>query len=251
MHTTHHSVVARIRRALPALALGAGAMCTAGTLHAQALVGLVRDDKGTPVAGVEVTLHGANDGASTRARTDSGGMFRITTIPQGLAYVTAEGGGVLPTAELVKVSPRDTLEFVLARAEDDAEGQKKLQQAEERFRKDVAHYERVTDGAKTARVVTAQDIARQSPAVTTDLLRGMVGFRIAGIGTNARVISSAGRCPPAIFVDGAEQLTFRLNEIRPQLIKALLAYDGYAVIPPELRSIRTRTSCGTIAVYTR
>lgn len=248
MHTHRHTRGARFTM-LPRLALGAGvlAMAMAGTLHAQALVGMVRDDKGSPVPDVVVTVHGSN----ASARTDSSGMFRLTALPQGLTYVTAQGGGVLPTAELVKVTPRDTLEFVLARADDDAEGQNKRQQAEERFRKDVATYERVTDGAKTARVITAQDIAHQSPAVTTDLLRGVVGFRIVGFGTTARVISSAGRCPPAIFVDGTEQLVYRLNDIRPQLIKALLAYDGYAVIPPELRSIRTRTSCGTIAIYTR
>ncbi|NJK42792.1 MAG: hypothetical protein HC937_03905 [Aquincola sp.] len=87
--------------------------------------------------------------------------------------------------------------------------------------------------------------------MTTDLFVGLVGFQVSGDGSGARVNSMRDGCEPTIWIDEVERVNFALNEVRPTTIKLLLAWNGYAVIPANLRSTRVDPTCGAISILTR
>ncbi len=240
------STAALILRGAAFLALlcttAAGAVAQGGVL-----TGSVRDDRGTPVAGVQILLRGN----TMRTTTNELGEFRFTGVPVGITYVSARGPGILPVVELLRVTLQDTLEFVLDRAHE-GEDSSVVKAAEKAWARDVARYAAAVAASRTAVAFTARDIAGLQPAVTTDLFRGPVGFRVIGQGSTAVVITNNRNCRPNVFVDGQEQLPrFNVNEIRPRSIKLLLAFNSYAVLPPELRSVRVDQLCGAISILTR
>ena len=238
-----------VRKAAAAVALLFATAASAASAMAQqgVLTGSVRDDRGTPLAGVQIQLRGN----TMRTTTNELGQFRFTGVPVGITYVSARGPGVLPAVELLRVTPEDTLEFVLDRVHENEDSTVAIS-AEKAFESDVKRYAAATAAARTAVAFTKRDIAGIAPAVTTDLFRGPVGFRVIGQGSTAVVITSNRNCQPNIFIDGQEQLPrFNINEIRPRAIKLLLAYNSYAILPPELRSVRVDQLCGAISILTR
>lgn len=233
------------------LLLSSFALCLmAQPLAAQGsiLVGSVRDDRGVPVAGAQILIRGAQ----VRAVTDADGMFRIAGVPLGLTYVAARAPGVLPAVELLRITAADSLAFVLERFRDGDDSVEYVLKAEKAWARDIERYAAATSAARTAFTLTDRDITQLGAAVTTDLFRGPVGFRVVGSGMTAVVVTNSRSCRPNVFIDGQEQLPrFNINEIRPRSIKLLLAFNSQAVLPPQLRSFRVDQLCGAISILTR
>jgi Carboxypeptidase regulatory-like domain len=212
------------------------------------LTGLVKDDRGLPVPGASVAVRGN----AMRTMTDDAGAFRLVGVPVGLTYVSARGPGVLPAVELLRVTPDDTLEFVLERLHPNEDTTRIVRAAERAFERDVARYAAATAAARTAVSFTDRDIAERSPSVTTELFRLAVGFSVVGDGSAAVVVTKGYGCRPNVFVDGQEMVPgFNLNEIRPTTIKLLLAYNSFAILPAALRSLRVDQRCGAVSIITR
>lgn len=233
------------RAAAILLALGT----SVGALHAQGavLTGSVRDNRGLPVAGAEVAVRGN----AIRTRTDESGTFRFTGVPVGLTYVSARAPGVLPAVELLRITPQDSLQFILERIYDGEDSSAFVRSAERAYERDLQRYAAATSAARTAAVVTEREIAERSPALTTDLFRTMIGFQVIGNGVEAVVVTKTAGCRANVFIDGQEQVRYNLNEMRPSAIKVLLAYNSFAALPPTLRSFRVEPRCGTISIITR
>ncbi len=242
----------KLARAVGAVACGvvacgvvASGALVASTARAQGavLVGSVRDDLGQPVVGAQIFVHGN----SATAKTDADGRFRVQGVPYGLTYVAARGPGLLPAVELLRLAPNDSLDFVLDRVNEGTDGAR-IRSVEQSYLRDLKRFAWATDAARTGLALTDRDIAQRAPAVLTDLLRGVNGFKVVGIGYTARVQSSTNRCEPTVFIDDAEQVNLNINDVRPSSLKLLLAFDSYAVLPPALRSLRTNASCGVISM---
>ncbi len=235
--------------------LSRAVMCTLSllalttTLAAQrsALAGSVRDDRGEPVVGARVTVRGIK----TAALTDGAGHFSVADVQLGLTYITIRAPGAYPEVDILTFTAADSLNFTLRMVGERDDSVTAIREAEKEFTRIVQRYARATTSSRSARAFTARDIARRSPAVTTDLFEGVVGFILGGTGSSGQVFSTRDGCAATVFVNETERPNFSLNEIRPSEIKLLLAYNGYAAIPATLRSVRVEPTCGVIAVLTR
>ncbi len=223
---------------------------TAGAARAQGswtLIGFVRDELGQPIEGAEILI----GGMETRGITDVDGRFRIPRVSLGLSYVGARRLGYLPVVDLVRLSPTDTLEFILDRLGQRMDTVKVRARAEAAWERDVRRFAWVTDAARSGTVLTDRDISSRSPIYTSDLFRAKAGFNVLGDGATARVIGSRSRCSPNVFLDGQPVVGFNVNDIIPSSIKLMVTYPGLSALPIELQSLRGNPNCGTIAILTR
>jgi hypothetical protein len=188
-------------------------------------------------------------GNASTAVTDNDGRFRVPGVPFGLTYVAARGPGLLPAIELLRLVPNDSLDFVLDRIDERTDGAR-IRSVEQSFARDLKRFAWAADAARTGLALTDRDIAQRAPSVLTDLLRGVNGFRVTGMGYSARVQSTTNGCPPTLFIDDVEQVNANVNDVRPGSIKLLLAYASFAILPPALRSLRTNVPCGVLSITT-
>ena len=235
-----------VRKLVPVLIVASGQAALfphiAAAQSARGAFGIVRDQIGQGVPGVQIMVKGVK----APVTTDADGRFEVPGL-SSLTYFVARGAGHFPTVELIQPSA-DTVEIRLETLGTRSDTAAVLGEAERELTRASQRYERATRSARTAKAFTNRDIDRRAPAVTTDMLVGVVGFIVAGSGTGARIISGRDGCSPTIFVDEVEKVNFSLNEVRPSAIRLLLAYNGYAVIPAHLRSTRVDPTCGAIAV---
>ena len=235
---------ARLSAHLLQIAVIAALLVPVRPLLAQQLMpGVVRDELGLPIAGAEVVV----GRTAQKIITDADGRFVIAVHP-GVGYVTARAPGTLPTADLLRFSSDDSLDIRLDRISDTTDSAIRSAKAERFLNRIVALYASASASARTGVAFTDRDIARRTPSYTTDLFRELVGFRTVGSGVTASLYSAASKCAPTIMVDGREYLNMRINEIAPSSIKLLVAYNAYAIIPPDLRIFRLDPACGLISV---
>lgn len=211
------------------------------------LIGFVRDDRGQPLADARITVRGNK----AQLVTDAEGRFTALAVQHGLILITAQRAGNFPDVELLNFGPTDTISFVLTQVGSRDDSVTAMRDAEQLYKRLVDRYSRATSASRSAKAFTERDIRRRSPAVTSDLFVGLVGFTVGGGGSGAQVTSVRDGCEPTIWVDEVERVNFALNEVRPTTIKLLLAWNGYAVIPANLRSTRAEPTCGAILILTR
>ena len=243
-----HTVLARSRFYLRSALLIAAILSTATSLRAQtAIRGVVRDELGQPIAGAEVVV----GSSAHKVVTDADGRFVVASVYPGVGYFTARAPGALPTADLLRFSSVDSLDIRLERFSDSTDSVKQHARAEKSLTRVVALYAAASASARTGVAFTARDIAQRSTAYTTDLFREIVGFRIVGEGQSANVYTANGRCAPTIMMNGRERPNMSVNEIAPSSIKLLVAYNAYAVLPPDLRVFRVNPACGLVSVTSK
>ena len=219
---------------------------TAAALQAQpkTLVGSIRDNLGQPLAGAQITVRGVK----TPATVDAEGRFVLNGVPDGLIVVTARSEGLVPVVDLIRHVTTDTLALVLTHLETRDDNAKLLAEAEADAKRIADRYERSVGASRSAKAFTDRDIKLRAPAVTTDLFVGVVGFTVDGTASDAGVWSVRDGCYPTVWVDEIERPHMSLNDIRPSSIKLLLAWNGYAVLPARLRSVRAEPTCGAVLV---
>lgn len=221
---------------------------TAGAAHAQGnwtLIGFVKDDEGNPVENVQILL----GGLETRALTDENGRFYVQGVSLGLNYVAARRIGFLPVADLVRLVPSDTLNFVMEKLGQHMDTVKVKSRAEAAWERDMQRYAWATETARSSNsVITDRDIRERGAIFTTDLLASRAGFNVVGQGGSARVVSSRARCSPTVFLDGQPLTAFNVNDILPSTIKLMVTYPGFSNMPVQLQSMRVNPNCGVISI---
>lgn len=104
--------------------------------------------------------------------------------------------------------------------------------------------------------VTARDIERRHPLLTTDLLFGVPGVRVTSVGSTNRVEIvrtdrlSGRACPPVYYIDGMRLTDINLDEILiPESVAGIEIYRRASEIPVQFNA--PGSACGVIVVWTK
>ena len=204
--------------------------------------GTVLGETGQPLAGVQLRV--LETAAVTR--TDSAGRYALSALPAGTQLLEAKrigyrivqqpvhllrGRGVEAAIRLQRVVSLDSIRIVAQRS---------------RYRE----FERNRKGG-FGRYLTEDDIAKRNPIRVSDLLRMMPGFRIVGVGFDAKVMSSRGSvslsrraCEVNVVIDGMQHQ--EIDFVQPSDIGAMEVYAGSAGAP-----VLYDRYCGLIVIWTK
>lgn len=215
------------------------------------LVGqIVSEVTGEPLAGATVALRRARRGALA----DSAGNF---SIPQALAgddtlevrYVGYEGGSTPITLE-AGVTTRVVL-LLAPNVVRVAELEVQIERGE--FRLGLREFER-RRARGIGEFVTREQIERQNPRETSDVLRRVPGLRVGPSDAGGRTEITLGRdafpCRPAIFVDGLHMARFSVDDVIVPDLGGIEVYTGAGQIPVKYASMAP-SACGAILIWTR
>jgi len=225
--------------ALAALASPARAQRRTGSLE-----GIVRDDGGMPIAGVEVTA--VKQGIV--ARSDSVGRFFLTALASGALDLTFRRLAFEPVVVTIDLAADDTTEVEV-----------KLTVVAQRLTgvvvNDRAPKKRVLEGFEARRrqgigyFITRAQIEKRDPRLLSDMLRMIPGtILIAGDAgrISLRFTRSARNCPPQFFVDGIQASGMGIDDISPSDVEGVEIFAGAAGLPSEYGRMRSTSNCGTV-----
>jgi len=211
---------------------------------------VVSEVTGEPLGGATVALRRARRGALA----DSAGNF---SIPQALAgedtlevrYVGYEGGSTPITLE-----PEVTTRVVLLLAPNVVRVAELVVEIERgEFRLGLREFER-RRAKGIGEFVTREEIERQNPRETSDVLRRIPGLRVGPSNAGGRTEITLGRdafpCRPAIFVDGLHMAHFSVDDIIVPDLGAIEVYTGAGEIPAQYASMAP-SACGAVLIWTR
>jgi hypothetical protein len=222
--------------------------------------GVVTDSSLIPLTGVAVSVLQAG----VAVQTGASGRFRITRLPAGRHILVVRRLGFEALSAAVDLTENDTLRlaftmYPVAVALDTtrvvATGVlDRLAGFDERRKREVG-----------GKYITRQDIERQAPVVTTDLLRRVLGISVVDSMHVPVVISSRGfkisnmkgglvpvQCILPVGVNGfLTDSHFAINSIPPADIFGIEIYDGPASVPPLLNGGGADRYCGLVMIWTR
>lgn len=238
--------------ATAALLLAAGPSVAAAQVAAGArapdargFVGRVTDADGQPVADADIRV----GGVLTIGRSGLDGWFRVPDAPTGLMWFGVRKLGYRPVADLIRLSPGDTVDVVIERIVTELDTVKVQARADAIWEREMRRFDQALDAARFGTVLTADDIERRQPIVTSDLFQALAGFRVLGSGGAATVVGR-GNCRPFIVVDGIPEGALRVNDILPQSIRLLIAFRSFAQLPAQFQFPTANQNCGAIIIYT-
>jgi hypothetical protein len=219
--------------------------------HLGGLAGVVKDDYGKPIPGVEVT---AIKPAVT-THTDSVGHFLLASLPSGPLDLVFRRLSFEPIAVVTDVSADDTtnvevtLTVVAQRLTGTitiahtGENKRVLAAFEARRRQGIGHF------------VTRAQIEARHPLVLSDMLRMVPGAQLIPGENGRQTLRFTGmaraNCPPQFFVDGILAVGFTIDEMPPGDVEGVELYGGAAGVPPEYSRSRGTSNCGSVLIWTR
>ena len=243
------SLSAASARSIAALDSTAAAAAATGTVTqpllsgTATLNGVVLGPGGQPLPGAQVRVRDA----AGAARSDSAGRFTLTNLPAGsqvletrrvgylLSRVPVElrGGRVVrATVALTRIVSLDSIRIVARRS--------RYTEFEQR-RQSAGGFGKFLDQA---------EIEKRNAFETSDLLSMMPGFKVMGVGFDAKVISSRGfnfdgrPCETNVVINGIQHQD--INLVDPSNVGAVEAYPSRAGSPPQYDA-----DCGTILIWTK
>ena len=219
-------------------------------------VGVVEDSvTGRPLHGATVTLLEWN----RQATTDERGWFALDSVPGGQLFVLIRMPGYregVVDLELTVTRPVAVdLGFIsLSRLVTEldpvvVEGDRTSKKLE-----NSGFYERMAAAEGT--FITQEQIEKQNPTVTSEILRRVPGFRVHTDGSVAsgRGIRSTSRpwamCEVNYYIDGVHAEAPDIDVVIPSSIAGIEVYSGSATTPPAFR-IAGNPRCGVVVVWTR
>ncbi len=213
-----------------------------------AIVGVVRDAEGHPVAHADVTAAGLG------TATDSMGTFALGGLPVGLVTLTVRRLGFRaivaqwqvtgePLTLNLTLSPVPlALPAVLVRSRAEPYDSR-LAGFNERRERNVGYF------------ITREQIDRQNTFQLTDALRRIPGVKVVAIpgGLGRTVTLPGARCPPLVMVDGfpASLGRFDLDMIDLTTVEGIEVYPHGSSVPAELMGPYGMESCGVIGIWSR
>ena len=207
------------------------------------VTGTVRGPSGQPLSDAQVRVL---DVAGV-ARTDSLGRFTLSGQPAGTQLLQTRRVGYLLSEIPIELRSGRTVEQVVTLSRIVSLDSIRIIARRSRY----PAFESRAKASGFGRFLNEQQIEDRHAFETSDLLRMMPGFRIAGSGLDARVISSRGAisfrqasCPTNIVIDGMQHQD--INLVSPADIGAIEAYPGSAGAPMQYDA-----ACGVIVIWTK
>ena len=216
--------------------------------------GVVRNEFGRPVAGVEIVLADS----VARTFTDDSGAFVLARALIGRVHFTARRVGYRPVDAMLDLRENENKE-VRIELESIAEALDSVVVKGRRTSARMAEFWNRRELGVGA-FITPEELALRHPSRASDMLRTVAGVRVGGDNMNGRPAISMGRTPVGTsftadcrvnyYVDGSwvPPGTFHLDDIPPLAIEAIEIYRGAAEIPVRFR--QRQTACGLIVVWT-
>jgi outer membrane receptor protein involved in Fe transport len=228
------------------------------TLAAQraTFVGIVRDSAtGVPVSDATVEVLEQ----AIVAVTDSGGRFRLEGVGGGHFTIYVQRLGYFPgIVELEFTATRamtvDLGEMVVSPVATELDPVVVEAEAFNERLQEVGFFGR--RHTETGTFITRDDIVKQNPSTTSELLRRVPGFRVFVDGnvSSARGVPSIShgfsQCGVQYYVDGVHADGSDLNTVLPRAIAGMEIYTGSASIPPIYR-VSGNPKCGVVLIWTR
>jgi Carboxypeptidase regulatory-like domain len=218
-----------------AQARGARAAATTGTID-----GVVSDTSLAPLSDAAVMIVGTE----IRVVTSVNGRFRLVAVPAGQYVLLVRRIGFEATTAKINVAESDTLRvsFTLEPAVASLDPVKVA--AKSLSPKLTEFYERRKVGP--GQFMTQDEIEKQNPVRTTDLLRRFLGMSVSDGGAK----SLRSPCTLTALVDGVTRYS-KFNELpAPKEIAAIEFYAGPSEVPLQYKSMTT-ARCGLIMIWTR
>ena len=208
----------------------------------------VRSVGGIPLDGAQLRIVATDPWLES----DERGLFVVTRVPAGNAWLRVRRIGYRPDSLLIVTSSGKTVDTVMTMervAVDLAPvtvlGRRNSQGPMAGF------YRRQATGS--GRYFTRADIERRAPFNLTDLLRGIPGIRINSRQQTNSVRIRGSRCNPLVWLDGQGLFAtdIDLDVLDPMSFDGVEVYST-ASVPVEFQgNQRASSSCGTILLWTR
>ncbi len=219
-------------------------------------VGVVEDSiTGRPLSGATVTVLNWN----LQTTTDERGWFGIDSVPGGELFVLVRMPGYLEGVvdlELTVTRPVAVDLGFIALSPIATQLDPVVVEGEETSRKlhSAGFYERMAAAEGT--FITREEIEKQNPTVTSEILRRVPGFTVYSDGSVAsgRGIRSTSRpsaiCEVNYYIDGVHAEAPNIDVVIPGSIAGIEVYSGSATTPPAFR-IAGNPRCGVVVIWTR
>jgi hypothetical protein len=240
------------------------ALCSAPAASQQrataSVIGTVVDEAGGAVKGVEVVLLGTRLSALTGER----GEFAFPMIDAGARRLIARRAGFRPDTADVELTEGDTLALWLELKQVSVRLDA-VEVVEEYLSPRLRGFENRRLHNIGGRYVSPADIKAQAPTETSDLLRRILGIRLADSSHVLIPVSNRGsklvrmgtqlvpvQCTMRIGVNGfLTDPSFSMNLISPNDIHGIEIYNGPASIPPEFNRTAVDLYCGIVMIWTK
>lgn len=222
------------------------------------LTGTVVDSiTGNPLQGVSIVLIEMD----LVTATDREGAFRFLGIPSGIHTVHARGVGYEAMAVRFQLNAEAASEVALGRLALAPVDAIELDPIEIEARM-IAEYPQLEGFFRRMQVeqgtfFTEEDIRRENPRNTSDLVRKLPGFNASTTGrvTANRGVSGLssfmGGCEVEFFINGVHANPGTLDAILPEVIVGMEIYSGSSTIPHIYQNSSINARCGVVAVWTR
>ena len=217
-------------------------------LRAQGSVfaGRVLTDSGLPLTGAEVVL------SAKRTSTGAKGEFKLTSIIAGEHPVLVRMPGFAPKVDTIDVADAGEVrrEYRLSRIQATLPEVPVTTTLTDRKLADF--YSRKQFGM--GRFLDSTQFAKSHGTRTSDRLRRLPGLMITrGRFSEAFVVSSRGRCPASVWMDGLNLGTgFDVNMLDPSTILAVEWYSSPAMTPAQFSMVKRGAShCAVLVLWTR
>jgi hypothetical protein len=204
--------------------------------------GVVRGVGGLPLAEAQVRV----TGASGSAVSDTRGRFSLGDLPSGTQVLEVRRLGYLLAQQPVELrSGRTSTQDVRLQRIVTLDSIRVLAQRS-RYRDFEQHRKRNGFGT----FLTEEEIDRRHPFQTSDLFFMIPGFRVSGVGLDAKVQSSRGvsslmgRCEVNVVIDGMPGQD--INLLHPSSIGAMEVYREGQPAP-----VQYDRGCGVIVIWSR
>ncbi len=210
---------------------------------ARGLFGMIVDDVGRPIAGVDITLRDES-GTTNTTTTDANGQYRIPNVPTDMFSVAVRQAGFVPDARLLREAPAGSFDFALLPVEDSTV----QRDVDANWRRDLELFDRAMLVADPINVLTRADLEEGKFSFTGDLLNLLPGVPKAPLRT-------AARCTQFLLNDFPERSSIgdagaSIANIPTDQLKIVMVRTPGNPMPEVWLPFAYNSGCTVVAAYT-
>ncbi len=207
------------------------------------LYGMIVDDTGRPIAGVNVTVRDGSE-STVSVITDVNGQYRIPEVSPKMFSVAVRQSGFVPEARLLREPPTGSFDFALFPVEDST-----VQPAvDANWRRDLVLYDRAMNVADPVNVLLPKDLEAGKFSFVGDMLNLLPGVPVAPSRTSARCTQYLLNDFPARSAPNYPGSS--ISEIPAGQLKIVMVRTPGNPMPAVWRPFAYNSGCTVVAAYT-